>query len=173
MRVHYSYILCWWWCIQSILFGIFGCFSLTHRSLRCWSGEAPWEENWLLPHQWSQLTVCWEPVHTEHQLPHAWRYPVENTTAAEVRKQKSIIHWPCQMEGKDCTNPLPYIRINAHNTVERCKSYLNKQRNGVHAGDFVSVSRISGHDLQSPSAAFHDLLHSHSILREREKRTFL
>lgn len=63
-------------------FRIFGSFSLTHRSLRCLSGGAPWEEQRLLPNQWSQPTACREPVHTEHQLPHAWRYPMENTTAA-------------------------------------------------------------------------------------------
>jgi len=42
--------------------------------------------------------------------------------------------------------------------------YLHKQRNGLHAGDFPSVDRISGQYMQSACAAFHNLLHSHAIL---------
>lgn len=46
--------------------------------------------------------------------------------------------------------------------------YLHKQRNGLHAGDFPSVDRISGQYMQSACAAFHNLLHSHAILWKKE-----
>lgn len=46
--------------------------------------------------------------------------------------------------------------------------YLHKQRNGLHAGDFPSVDRISGQYMQSACTAFHNLLHSHAILWKKE-----
>lgn len=46
--------------------------------------------------------------------------------------------------------------------------YLNKQWNGVHARNNVSVLWISGQDMQSTGAALHNLLHSHAILKRTD-----
>lgn len=50
--------------------------------------------------------------------------------------------------------------------------YLNKKRNGLHASNICSVDRVSGQDVQSSCAAFHYLLHPHSILHNRMKTGF-
>lgn len=44
---------------------------------------------------------------------------------------------------------------------------LNKEGDGLHVGDLCSVDGVSGQDVQSSCAAFHDLLHPHSILHPR------
>ncbi len=90
----------------------------------------------------------------------------------QLQRQKTDVYYTLTMSdgGQRLYKPAPIHTLKkAYNTVERCKSYLNKQRNGVHAGDGGSVNRISGHDMQSTNAALHNLLHSHSILRERER----
>ncbi len=50
---------------------------------------------------------------SSHRTPAATRLTLSSGeyNSCSDRKQKSIIHRPCQTEGKDCTNPLPYICI--------------------------------------------------------------
>lgn len=54
--------------------------------------------------------------------------------------------------------------------MENCEifwQYLNKERNGLQVSDICSVDGVSGQDVQSSCAAFHYLLHPHSILHNR------
>lgn len=50
-----------------------------------------------------------------------------------------------------------------------CDINLHKQWDGIQISDQGSISRISGQDMQRSCATFHNLLHSHTILRENEK----
>lgn len=44
------------------------------------------------------------------------------------------------------------------------KFYLDKEWNGVEPSDNDSVVDVPGQDVQSSCAAFHDFLHTHSLL---------
>lgn len=47
---------------------------------------------------------------------------------------------------------------------------LHKQWNGIQFSDEGSICFISGQDMQCSCATFHNLLHSHTILREGKRR---
>lgn len=117
----------------------------------------------LVESQFTQNTSC----HTLDVI--QWRIQ-------QLQGQKTDVYYTLTMSdgGQRLYNPAPiHMHKITHNTVERCKSYLNKQRNGVHVGNGGFVHWISGHDMQSTSGALHDLLHSHPILRERGKKDIL
>ena len=44
--------------------------------------------------------------------------------------------------------------------------YLYKQWDGLHVGNAGSVDGVSGHDVQGSCAALHNLLHSHTVLKQ-------
>ncbi len=109
---------------------------------------------------------------SSHRTPAATRLTLSSGEYNSCSDRKHVYYTLTMSDGgQKLYKPAPInTHKKAYNTVERCKSYLNKQRNGVHAGDGGSVNRISGHDMQSTNAALHNLLHSHSILRERERK---